>query len=107
MRFCGKIGFLITKEDPNDPGVYVPQIVEKKYFGDVLRKSVQWNRSDSLNDDLVVNKSISVVADKFLYDNIGAMKYVEYMGVKWTITSMEPERPRITLEVGGVYNGES
>jgi len=107
MRFCGKVGFLITKEDSNDPGIYVPQIVEKKYFGDVLRKSVQWNRSDSLNDDLVVNKSISIVADKFLYDNIGAMKYVEYMGVKWTIASMEPERPRITLEVGGVYNGES
>ena len=32
------------------------------------------------------------------------MKYIEFMGTKWKITSVEKLYPRLILIVGGVYN---
>lgn len=34
------------------------------------------------------------------------MKYVVWMGASWKITSIEVQRPRLLLTIGGVYNGE-
>ena len=32
------------------------------------------------------------------------MRYVEFMGAKWKISSVEVQYPRLILTVGGVYN---
>lgn len=101
-KYFGKIGFEITSTD--DYGVTTSKVRELNYTGDIIGQTNRWETSDKLSDDLTVNGKISVVADSFLYDNIGAMKYVVWMGVKWKIRSIEPLRPRLILTVGGVYN---
>ena len=53
-----------------------------------------------------VANEISIVADPFANQNFHTMLYVEFMGTKWKITNVEVKRPRLTLTLGGVYNGE-
>lgn len=39
------------------------------------------------------------------YATIPDMRYVEYLGSKWTIKSVEPKDRKLILTIGGVYNG--
>ena len=105
-RFYGEIGFLRTvEEDPeNHPGVWVEKITKRNYSGDVLSNSRRWDQNGNLNDNLVINNRISIVADKFVKDNFGAMKYVKWQGVCWKITNAEIQYPRIILTIGGEYH---
>lgn len=103
MRFCGNVGFVNTTEQ--SPGVYLPVTTERKYIGDVLRNTTRWDpNSETVNDDLKVNHRVSVVADSYMDENLGFMKYVVLNGVKWRIVSLSIERPRIMLELGEMYN---
>ena len=103
-RFHGKIGFIATEE--TSPGVWSSVETVKTYFGDVNRAGYRWeNVSSSANDQAVVTNYISIVADQFAYDHIGAMRWVEWMKQKWCINSVEVNKPRITLTIAGLYNG--
>lgn len=107
-RFSGTVGFLKTKEtDPkNHPGVWTEVLAERRYFGDVLSSSRRWdqNGSASLNDNLTINNRISIVADRFAKENLGAMKFVRWFGDTWEITNVELQYPRIILTIGGQYH---
>ena len=103
MRFCGKVGYAITEE--TSPGVWTPTIVERTYRGDVVNNRSHWETvSDQVNDDINIKSDISILADAFAYQNFSCIKYVEFMGAKWKVTTITPERPRITLTLGGLYN---
>lgn len=102
-KFYGKIGYAITKE--TTPGVWVEQIVERSYYGDVIRNIRRLQSSENLNDDINVSNEISIVADAFANQNFHSMRYVEYMGTKWKVSSIEVKYPRLILSMGGVYNG--
>ena len=107
-RFYGEIGFVRTEErDPeNHPGKYDAIISERPYYGDVMRNSRRWDQnSNAVNDNLVLNNTISIVADDFANHYVGAMKYVRWRGERWQITNIEIQRPRLILTIGGVYNG--
>lgn len=106
-RFHGEIGFLRTVEaDPeNHPGVWVEDLTKRNYYGDVLSNSRRWDQNGNLNDNLVINNRISIVADKFANANVGAMKYVKWQGLCWKITNVEIQYPRIILTIGGEYHG--
>lgn len=103
-KYFGKIGFGVTEE--TKPGVYEPQIIPKEYYGDIVRNSRRLENGGKVNDDLNINMTLSIVADPFAYQNFHQLKYVEYMGAKWKATSVEPQYPRLTITLGGVYNGE-
>ena len=103
-KWYGVIGYVITKQ--TSPGVWEEVVTERNYFGDVEKGSIRWSASsDSTNDDLNLNSQISIVADPFAYQHCGSIKYIEFMGAKWKITSIDPKPPRLVLTVGGVYNG--
>lgn len=102
-KFYGKIGYAITKE--TTPGVWVEQIVERSYYGDVIRNIRRLQSSENLNDNINVSNEISIVADAFANQNFHSMRYVEYMGTKWKVSSIEVKYPRLILSMGGVYNG--
>ncbi len=102
-KFHGKIGYAQAVETA--PGVWTDQISEREYYGDVIRESKQWSNSGQLNDNLVINNRISIVADDFANSNFSAMRYVIWTGVYWKIQSNEIQRPRLILTIGGVYNG--
>ena len=106
-RFSGNIGFLRTLEtDPDEhPGVYNEVITEKHYSGDVLSNSRRWDQNgNSLNDNLTINNRISIVANSFARTNLGAMKFVRWLGDTWEITNAEIQYPRIILTIGGQYH---
>ncbi len=103
-KFYGNIGFISYERKPG--GVFGEVSVERKYRGDLLRNSRRYDTSDKLNDDLNISNEISIVADAYAYQNFHHMRYVEFMGAKWKITNITVDRPRLTLSIGGVYNGE-
>ena len=102
-KFYGQIGFAITEEVR--PGVWEQTIVEREYYGDVVNNTYRYSSSDKVNDDLTISSNISIVADSFANENLGTMKYIKFMGTNWKIESVEPVYPRLTLRLGGVYNG--
>lgn len=109
MKFCGIVGYCETVEETGDrEGIWTDsKITERLYYGDVLRNTRRWENSanESVNDDLNINNSFSIVADAYMYDHFYALKYVRWMGACWKITNAEVQRPRIILTIGGVYNG--
>lgn len=104
-KFYGRIGFAEMKE--TSPRVYEEVFQEKKYFGDVLSNQRRWTQTENLNDNVGVQMRISIVANSFAYANWKAMRYVEYLGVLWKINSAEIAYPRIILNIGEVYNGQT
>lgn len=103
-KYYGKVGFELTEE--TYPGVYEPQITEKSYSGDVISDYKRVENSGDINDNISINSKFSILADKFAISNLMNIRYVEYMGVRWKVTNVEPTLPRIILTAGGVYNGE-
>jgi len=104
-KFYGAIGFVNTVE--KNPGVFVETPVEKNYYGDVTRNARRWESTETINDSVVVNNTISIVADNYAYENIGAMRYVKWSGAAWKISSIDIQRPRLVLTLGGIYNGDT
>jgi hypothetical protein len=101
-KFYGVIGYAETAETA--PGVWREQITERPYFGDVIRNASKARDGENLNDNLVLDNQLSVVADPFACEKFHAMRYVKWMGALWKILSVEVQRPRLILTIGGVYN---
>lgn len=79
--------------------------MELKYRGDVLRNTRTYREGESINDDLSLSNSISIVADNYAVENMLNMRYVKLKGVRWKISDVEIQRPRLILRLGEVYNG--
>ena len=103
-KFYGAIGYAETVE--TTPGVWKEQITEHNYYGELIRNTRKLQTADQLNDNINVANEISIVADPFAISNFHSMRYVEFMGAKWKITSIEVRYPRLILTVGGLYNVE-
>lgn len=101
-KFCGVIGYAVTKE--TEPGIWEEQIVEVEYFGDVIRNKRRINAPGKVNDDISISNQISIIADPFANNNFHAMKYVVFMGAKWKVSEVTVEYPRLILAIGGLYN---
>jgi hypothetical protein len=104
-RFAGNVGFGVSTEIR--PGVYEDVVTEKPYFGDVRRSARQANFGDKVNDDLVADNTIEIVADSYASDNIFAIRYVDWAGTKWKVPNVERQGVRLILRLGGVYNGRT
>lgn len=103
-KFYGTIGFVVTEE--TKPGIWTETPVERKYYGDIIRYSSRWDKGESINDNININNEISIIADPYLNQHFSEMRYVEFMGAKWKINSINVERPRLILSLGGIYNGQ-
>ena len=103
MKWYGEIGFHDEVEE--EPGVWVPKIVPKKFFGNVLKNSWNEQLSDKINADLHVTNRLSVVADQYLQNNFHKIAYITFGGAKWLVSSVEKEldNPRLTLSLGSLY----
>lgn len=104
-KFYGAVGYVELVETAK--GVFDERITERKYYGDVIRNTHRWEKSEHLNDNLNVNNVISIAADAYANLHFFAIRYVEWMGAKWKVTNVEVQRPRLILTIGGVYNGSS
>lgn len=104
MKWCDYIGFREVIEE--EPGVWVPKIVPRKFMGDILRASWSDPTGTKINEDLSISNAISVVADPFLLNNFQKIAYVTIYGAKWRVSSVEINSPRLTLTLGSLYKEE-
>lgn len=102
-RFHGEVGYGATVE--TTPGVWVDQITEKPYYGDVVRDILKRREGEKVNNDISVGNSISIVADAYANEHLFAIRYIRWAGTLWTVTNVEVQSPRLVLRLGGVYNG--
>lgn len=103
-RFFGVVGFAENNVEIR-PGVFEDIIVEKNYYGDLVKNARRFQDGSTIVDELSFDNSISILANKYANDHIDAMRYVVLNEVRWEITSIEAQPPRLILRLGGVYNG--
>ena len=102
-KWFGKIGFCVTEE--TEPGIWEEVVTERSYYGDLLSNFRKLQNSGGVNDNRDVSAELSVVADPYAEIHFNSIHYVEFGGVKWKVNSVEPQRPRLILSLGGEYNG--
>lgn len=103
-KWFGRIGYAEQLEIT--PGVWEEKIVERNYYGDVVRNYRKLESSGEVNDNINVSMEISIVADPYAIQNFHAMRYIEYMGSLWKLSNVEVNYPRLILQIGGLYNGQ-
>lgn len=102
-KFFGKVGYGTLTQ--TKPGVYEDVIVERDYYGDVVRNSRRLDEGEKINDDLSVGNSIRIVADAYATTHFHSIRYIAWSGILWKVSNVIVESPRLTLNLGGVYNG--
>lgn len=102
-KFCGKIGYGIPTEIK--VGVWSNTIVEKLYYGDIVKNVQKFQTIDKVNDDITIANNVSILSDSFALENCKHMVYVELFGSLWKVSSVEIKYPRMELTIGGLYNG--
>lgn len=102
MKCSGKIGYARTEE--TSPGVYDEIITEKQYYGDVVRNTAQIVDSSTINSNLQLNNSISVLCNKYMTDNLGCIRYLTFKKSKWKVKSIEIKDNRMIFALGDLYN---
>lgn len=110
-RFFGVVGYgdsvetQTEEEIPTGSGVWIDQITEVEYYGDVIRDTRKLDSGENLNSDITVGNSISIIADEYAINHFFKIKYVRWAGTLWTVTNVEVKSPRLILSLGSVYNG--
>ena len=103
-KFSGRIGFGTEKEV--SPGVYDHEIVERPYFGEVIRETLEVVGGQTVLGSSKTANSFSIVADKFANENFFDMEYVKWNGRYWAVKQVEiRQRPRMVIRIGEIYNG--
>jgi hypothetical protein len=102
-RFYGVIGYADTVEAT--PGIAEDVIIERRFRGDVLRDLSRFVYGDDVNPDSTLTNSISIVASRFLFENLSKLRYIEFAGEKWKIETLEVKKPRLIIGMGDIYDG--
>ena len=104
VKFYGTIGYgeSVDKGD----GVWEDEITERNYYGDVIQNIRRLQEDgEKVNSDISVGNSISIIADPYANEHFFAMRYIKWAGTYWIVKSVDVKRPRLVLQLGGVYNG--
>lgn len=104
MKFYGKVGFWEGSVEVK-PGIFKSRIIERPYTGDVSWNNRHFQTSENQNDDISLNNQISILSDLYSKKNFASIRYVVWNDIKWRVTNVEVNYPRLVLTIGGVYNG--
>lgn len=103
MKWYGEIGF--HEEVETEPGIFLPTVIPRQFFGDVLKSSWKEVPGDKINADLHISNRLSIVANPYLSNNFHKIAYITFGGAKWTVSDVEqdPDRPRLIFSLGSIY----
>ena len=104
-KFHGMIGFVDYVETA--PDVWEEVASEREYSGDIKRKNVRVVSTTTLNDNFALNNQIEIIADPYINQHFPSIRYVNWNGCNWKVTSVEDQFPRLILYLGEVYNGRT
>lgn len=102
-KFAGLVGFASGQTETR-PGIFEEAYEEHLMRGDVIKASKVERESSTRYDTLALSNRISVVGDRYAYENFMAIRYVRYMGGQWKVTGVDVEKPRLILTLGDVYH---
>jgi len=106
MKDIIQLGFLL-EESETKPGIWERSIVEKPYPADISRVYSTRIPDNSQNISKKLNLSFSVYLDAFINDNLENLTYIQYKGQNYIIEELSPLRPKLTIRIGGLYNGQT
>lgn len=102
-KWCGKIGYVVEEETA--PDYWEKKTKERTYYGDILSiKRETQNSENSDNNNIKINSRLSIISDPFAKQNFDNMKYATINGVKWKIETIDFNYPRMSIDLGGIYN---
>lgn len=102
-KWSGKVGFAENVEADLD--VWVEQIKECCYYGDILYDNKSSDHVNEINEGVQISSKISFIADPYAKQNFHKIKYATYMGTKWNVSTVEVQYPRLIMVLGGIWNG--
>lgn len=102
-RFSGLVGY--GQQVETVPGVWEDVIKERFMRGSYIGQNVN-NKDSGVNDEIDFNHRISLVGDAYAFDNYFNMKWIHVDGAKWSISSVQLQRPRLIVSLGGIYRGD-
>lgn len=106
-KWFGKVLYSNIEEVETAPGVWKETPVVIEYYGDMVRNHKRYETAQQLNDNITLQNEISIVADPYALQNFQYIRAVEISGTFWKVTAVDVQYPRLSLSIGGVYNGES
>lgn len=106
-KWSGIIGFVKTEEQPQGSGVWKQIVTHRKYKADVTRASKRIQTAQQVNNNITLNNELSILADPYLIENLYCITFIQFANAWWSVNSVTLDYPRITLEIGGVYNGDT
>lgn len=101
-RFRGVVGF--GKDEETSPDVFKTVITEKTLSG-TIEQDTRRLSGNGPNQNLSLENVFSLVGTAYAFANFTAIRYIEWAGSLWCVTSVRVERPRLILRIGEVYNG--
>lgn len=102
-KYAGKVGFATQTE--TSPGVWEDVTVERLMKGDVIRANTTISMDGKVNGDVTFNHRVSLVGASLPLMEYYNIKYITLDGYKWEVKSIEIQRPRIIVTLGGMWNG--
>lgn len=103
-KYYGQIGYAETIN--KGTGVWIEQIVERDYYGEIQQTNRRLSNDAKVNSDFTLNMTISILADPYALSNFANIRYAKVGGTAWKVTTVEVKYPRLSLVLGGVWNGE-
>lgn len=102
-KFSGLVGY--GTEVETVPGVWETIIEERMMRGDLIRQNANIRDSGKVNDDITLNHRVSLIGDAYAFDHYYDMKWIQIDQRLWKVSSIEVQRPRLIVEIGGLYHG--
>ena len=104
-RYFGNVGYVESVETA--PSVFTERATERPYYGDEITVNRRLTKGEGPNDNVEIGNQFSILADAYAYDHFFAIRYITWMGQRWKVTKATVQRPRILLDVGGLWNGKT
>jgi hypothetical protein len=106
-RFAGFVGYVTQEESV--PGVWSTVENSVMMQGDIIRQSSSVQNdsrmtSAKVNSDISLNHRVSLLGDAYAFGNYFNLRWIEVDGRKWEVSSVEIQRPRIIVNLGGLWN---
>lgn len=102
-KFAGLVGY-VTQEETS-PGVWSPVENPIMMKGDIIGQRANVLNDRNVNSDITLNHRVSLLGDSYAFDNYYTIRWVIFRGRKVEVSSIEVQRPRIILSLGGLWNG--
>jgi hypothetical protein len=94
-----------TEQVESSPGVWKNKITTRHYAGKIVRDQDYIQDSQISFDNIKNGNSLSLIYDQYMIDHSFDILYAMWNNIKFSITSITIEKPRMILQLGGVYNG--